>query len=394
MRKRNILLMSCLLLCSIFSTFFNVGVLEAAEKILYTKGVVTSLEEGRFRIQGEGDVKDVILNISPKFYFVDGSKMTVLPQSDFLLGENITAFYGAQLTRSIPPQGTALAAVITENNLQSYYLQVASIKLQAESVEVVDTTGNLTATIAKDVLPMAEAIKAGDILIVWLDPTQTTPIITKSEPIISNQAASQAPPKASAEPIKEEKTVPFMERFSNKPVVSNKPTLPKNKWSASNGGESSNLAGNKAISEPHIGNTPGWGEEKIQIVAAKALVLNRTLYDIRIFTQAGVAVVNGQELNLAKGELEINNSDIYVAVRPLATKLGYNVKWNSMEQRVELHKNGEIVSFKVGTDDYKKNEEIINVGKNPKLVGDKTLVPVEFFEQVLGKNVEISNSHV
>ena len=130
-----------------------------------------------------------------------------------------------------------------------------------------------------------------------------------------------------------------------------------------------------------------------QAGATKAVLLPATM---KVHLGAGVIVANGKELVLGQGDIIVNKGKtILLPLRIIVENLGYNIVWQAEQKQIELKEGSDNVAvFKIGSSIYQKGQEVINLTSAPELVNGKTLVPVEFFTDVLNMKVSVSNSHI
>ena len=82
-------------------------------------------------------------------------------------------------------------------------------------------------------------------------------------------------------------------------------------------------------------------------------------------------------------------------LRIIAENLGYSIVWQADEKQIELKENNDTAAvLKIGSHSYQKGQEVIGLANAPELVQGKTLVPVEFFTDVLNMKVAVSNSPI
>ena len=130
-----------------------------------------------------------------------------------------------------------------------------------------------------------------------------------------------------------------------------------------------------------------------QAGATKAVLLPAT---IKTHIGAGVIVANGKELVLGQDNRIITKGKIVLLpLRIIVENLGYNIVWQAEQKQIELKDGGDNVAvFKIGSNSYQKGQEVIGLAGAPELVNGKTLVPVEFFTDVLNMKVSVSNSPI
>ena len=130
-----------------------------------------------------------------------------------------------------------------------------------------------------------------------------------------------------------------------------------------------------------------------QAAATKAVLLPAT---IKVHLGAGVIVANGKELVLGQDDRIINKGKtVLLPLRVIAENLGYSIVWQAEQQQIELKSGDEIAAtFRIGSKSYQKGQDVIGLANAPELVNGKTLVPVEFFTDVLNMKVSVSNTHI
>ena len=130
-----------------------------------------------------------------------------------------------------------------------------------------------------------------------------------------------------------------------------------------------------------------------QAAATKAVLLPAT---IKVHLGAGVIVANGKELVLGQDDRIITRGKaVLLPLRVIAENLGYSIVWQAEQQQIELKSGDEIAAtFRIGSKSYQKGQDVIGLANAPELVNGKTLVPVEFFTDVLNMKVSVSNTPI
>lgn len=84
-----------------------------------------------------------------------------------------------------------------------------------------------------------------------------------------------------------------------------------------------------------------------------------------------------------------------VPLREMAEKAGFQVKWNQETSSVEISKGPKWTSIKIGNNGYFKNKMAARpLSKEPVIVDGKTMVPVEFFNVILGLGIQSQDSNI
>lgn len=131
-----------------------------------------------------------------------------------------------------------------------------------------------------------------------------------------------------------------------------------------------------------------------QATATKAVLLPAKA-DIKVHTGAGTIVVNGKELALSENDIiKTNGNTVMLPLRVIAESLGYNIVWHDENRTVELLNGARTMNMTIGSKDYGRLKMAIKLDNAPEIVNGKTLVPVEFFTDVMNLKVEIYNNHI
>lgn len=281
---------------------------EAAMDVLTTAGTIQEINQEQVTIVGEGAYKEIVLNAREGTHIVAGSDGAAVDFAKLKKGDKLTAYYGPRLTRSIPPQGNAIALVLGDPENAAMYMRAQSVeKLADGSSRVLCSNGDRLVTIRSETLAEIGDVKAGSELLVWYQ------MMTLS--------------------------------------------------------------------------LPG------QATATKAVLLKPA--DIRVSLQAGMVVVKNEELALNAGDRIVEKGGaVYLPLRAIAERLGYEVKWNAAAQSAELIDGARTATLTVGGKDYGKSKMRVRLQYAPELIGGKTVVPVEFFTEILDATVQITNDHV
>lgn len=151
-----------------------------------TYGKLVAVEDGRYVVEGEGNLRVVAAEVDRDTYIVDENAKLRLPHA-LKVGQTVTVFYSAQTTRSLPAQSHALAIVIGEREAAPSFIEVAEAKLSADgkSMTVLNNNNDLIATISSDACKDFAKIKKGDKLLLWSHMvTMSLPGLTNAEKVI------------------------------------------------------------------------------------------------------------------------------------------------------------------------------------------------------------------
>lgn len=137
-------------------------------EVLTTFGQIKGIEADRVLVVGEGDQKAVNLLITADTYVIDGNSGEAIALKSLKPNIPVKAYYGPQLTRSIPPQGKAIALVSGDLDKTSwFYLKVKDIeRLTDGSVRVLDVNKDCLITILPTEFTAIDSIKIGSELLV------------------------------------------------------------------------------------------------------------------------------------------------------------------------------------------------------------------------------------
>ncbi|MDF2859573.1 MAG: hypothetical protein K0Q87_5424 [Neobacillus sp.] len=284
----------------------------AVHNVLSTKGEIKEINKGQVRVLGEGTYSEIVLNIQDSTYILDAQDAIKNPFNELEKGDTITAYYGPGVTRSIPPQGNAIALIVgtPETGSAGMYMKVAKVEENKDgSLKVLCTNSDRLVTIRPNIFAQPTDIKEGSELIVWYE------MMTMSIPA---QATAT----------------------------------------------------------------------KVVLLPAKS--------DIRVHTSAGTIVANGKELPLSVDDrIESNGNTLMLPLRVIAESLGYNVAWDAETKTVELQSGARtMATMTIGSKTYGKFKMAVQLDYAPEIVNGKTLVPVEFFTDLMKLKVEVNNSHI
>ena len=151
-----------------------------------TYGKLVAVEDGRYVVEGEGNLRVVAAEVDRDTYIIDENAKLRLPYA-LKVGQTVTVFYSAQTTRSLPAQSHALAIIIGEREAAPSFIEVAEAKLSADSksMNVLNNNNDLIATIGSDACKDFAKIKKGDKLLLWSHMvTMSLPGLTNAEKVI------------------------------------------------------------------------------------------------------------------------------------------------------------------------------------------------------------------
>lgn len=276
--------------------------------VISTHGEIAENKDGRIRVVGTGAYNEIILHAQDNTYIVNAQDGTPVLAKDLKKGDVVTAYYGPAVTRSLPPQGSAIALVVgtPEKGSAGMYMKVGALQENEDgSIRVLCTNNERMVTIRPETFGDISKIKEGSELMVWYD------MMTMSIPA--------------------------------------------------------------------------------QATATKAVLLPAKM-DIRVNTIAGVIVTNKQELRLGEYDLiKKNENTVMLPLRVIAESLGYQILWQDEKGAAHLKKGGHTMTLTIGSKEYSRDNKALQLDYAPEMVNGTTLIPVEFFTEVMKLNVEISS---
>ncbi len=133
--------------------------------MLRTNGYITAVENDKAIIKADEGGTNVALYLSKAAYYVDNETGRWLSSKDVKKGARVAAFYGPQLTKSIPPQGVATVMVLGVGYTGVDYLRVSKVEHSEKGIKVHD--GKKIADIETEVMNTCHQVRPGDELLVW-----------------------------------------------------------------------------------------------------------------------------------------------------------------------------------------------------------------------------------
>lgn len=89
----------------------------------------------------------------------------------------------------------------------------------------------------------------------------------------------------------------------------------------------------------------------------------------------------------------IEESRTLVPLRVISENLGLNVDWNSETKEVTISNGEEIFVFVIGEKYYEKSDSQIPMDAAPKIVSDRTFVPIRVIAELFNKEVNWDNAN-
>ena len=153
-----------------------------------TSGKIVAIEDGLYIIKGEGSRPQVAAVVDRDTYVVEGKSGKLRLPRALKVGQQVTAYYSANMTRSLPPQSHAMAIVIGASaGGSAAYFEVAQAALSADGsyVTLLNANNDLIATVDAAACSDFAKIKRGDKLLVWYDMmTMSLPAQTNAKRVV------------------------------------------------------------------------------------------------------------------------------------------------------------------------------------------------------------------
>ena len=146
---------------------------QSVPKELQTAGSVTGRNGDMITITNDNKKTDsVALHITDETFVIQNGTGYYLNGFDIREGEQVKAWYGPVLTRSLPPQGKADAVIAGEQNDRPTftYFNIGKVEPQEDgSVRVLNVNESQYVTIFPQVYPDVAELKAGDKMLLWYE---------------------------------------------------------------------------------------------------------------------------------------------------------------------------------------------------------------------------------
>ena len=146
---------------------------QSVPKELQMAGSVTGRNGDMITITNDSKKTDsVALHITDDTFVIQNGTGYYLNGFDIREGEQVKAWYGPVLTRSLPPQGKAEAVIAGEQNGRPTftYFNIGKVEPQENgSVRVLNVNESQYVTIFPQVYPDVAELKAGDKMLLWYE---------------------------------------------------------------------------------------------------------------------------------------------------------------------------------------------------------------------------------
>ena len=153
-----------------------------------TSGKIVAIEDGLYIIKGDGSRPQVVAVVDRDTYVVEGKSGRLRLPMALKVGQRVTAYYSANMTRSLPPQSHAMAIVIgapAEGSAAYFEVSQAALSADGSYVTLLNANNDLIATVDAAACSDFAKIKRGDKLLVWYDVmTMSLPAQTNASKVV------------------------------------------------------------------------------------------------------------------------------------------------------------------------------------------------------------------
>lgn len=114
-----------------------------------------------------------------------------------------------------------------------------------------------------------------------------------------------------------------------------------------------------------------------------------TLYTV------GTSVTYGGEVVEADVDVQVIDGITMVPLRATLEAMGYTVTWNAETSSVDIMQGAQWTSISIGENRYFRNRMAPwELSAAPVIVDSRTLVPVEFFAEIIGKSIQVDSGNI
>ena len=113
-----------------------------------------------------------------------------------------------------------------------------------------------------------------------------------------------------------------------------------------------------------------------------------------LYTLSETATYNGIEINADISVQQIDGITM-IPLRATLEAMGYTVTWVQETKSVEINKGAQWTSISIGKNAYFRNRMAAHeLSSGPVIVNNRTLVPVEFFADIIGNGIEVDSQKI
>lgn len=121
-----------------------------------------------------------------------------------------------------------------------------------------------------------------------------------------------------------------------------------------------------------------------------------TLYDVTAtLLSVDESVMYMDNAIVSDVKVQLIDGVVMVPLRSTLEKLGFTVNWNSETKSIEIFKGAQWTSITIGNNAYFKNKMAPHaLSAAPVIVTNRTLVPAEFFAEILSRSIQVENNQL
>lgn len=97
-------------------------------------------------------------------------------------------------------------------------------------------------------------------------------------------------------------------------------------------------------------------------------------------------LINGKYISSDANPV-IENDRTLVPIRVISENLGIPVSWDNESKQITLKKNNLNYVFEIGKNEYKKEDEILPLDASPKIINNRTFVPIRVVAEIFENKV-------
>jgi predicted secreted protein len=113
-----------------------------------------------------------------------------------------------------------------------------------------------------------------------------------------------------------------------------------------------------------------------------------------LYTIADTVTYKGEEI-VADVDVQVVNGVTMIPLRATLEAMGYTVSWNGQTKSVDISKGAQWTSVSIGENAYFRNKMAAHeLSAAPIIIKDRTLVPAEFFADILNIATDIDNKEL
>lgn len=370
-----------------------------------TRVLITPIDE---------DSMDIMLNV-----FED----TKIDLDSLKEGDTVIATYSKAMTRSIPPQSSAIEIKKeeTSNDVETQSNDLALVNLSTTIKEISDEDKSIlvgdsddinsqislnindeTIIMNTDGIPLNfSELKSGDKINVVHSPAMTfsIPPQTYAYAIILNNEQVAAPQYIEVENVTTENDTTIVESKDGNYIIRVTkdtqvvPFKTRNIVTAQDIVKGSSLFAWYDLLTASIPAQATATKVMIlpqkEIEEAKSIEFIDEVYKISMSNLSTLdkIIVNDEQLDLSNKEIKSINDSVMLPLRAISEKLGFNVEWDEETNSVQLNKDGINANLIEGSQTYIIQQETKSTNVAPTNINGYLYVPAEFFDELAQLNI-------